>query len=381
MLFGRVAVVLAIGVGTVTCALPAAHAKTLTFGVIGSMTGAAAQYGLAAKEAFKICAEQVNAKGGLNVGGQHYDLKIAAYDDQQKPSQAVAAYQRLTTIDGARYIFVQNSPSTMAIKRSVESDKTLMLTAAFSPNAIDANTKYTIRIYMNGDNISPAFAKWLAAHLKERRIAMLNQNDETGWGFSKTMGKYYKQSGFTVVANELYERSLNDFSPLLTKVLADKPDLIDVGVTTPGTAGLIARQARELGYKGRFLQSGGGGWDAIVAAAGKKAAEGMITVLYADPENAAYAKIVAAYEKDVGQAPNAVLAPFYDSCTVLVRAIELAGDAKNTTKVDAAFAKALPMKSLQGDTLKWGHQQILNVDYIAEIKDGKPTIIGKIQGE
>jgi branched-chain amino acid transport system substrate-binding protein len=354
------------------------RAETLTIGYIGSLTGAAAQYGLAGQEGLKIFADKVNAKGGLDIGAKHYVLNVVPYDDQQKPAQAVAAYERLTTVDGANYVFVQNSPSTMAIKAKVESDKTLMLTAAFSPKAIDADTKYTIRLYMNGDNFVPIFVHWLKGHLKERRVATLNQNDETGWGYSQTTEKYFKENGFDVVTNQLYERSLSDFSPILTKILAEKPDLIDVGATTPGTAGLIVRQAHELGYKGRFIQTGGPGWATILAAAGKEATEGMITMIYGDPNNASYAEIAAAYQKTVGQVPNELLVSWYDAAGVLSKAMQIAGDVKDTTKVNAAFSKALPMKSLQGETLTWGHQQILTVNYIAEIKDGKPEIIGKI---
>ena len=360
------------------CNASSTRAETLTIGYIGSLTGAAAQYGLAGQEGLKIFAERVNAKGGFDLAGKNYVLKIVPYDDQQKPAQAVAAYERLTTIDGARYVFVQNSPATMAIKTKVESDKTLMLTAAFSPKAIDADTKYTIRIYMNGDNFVPIYVRWLRDHLKERRVATLNQNDETGWGYSQTTEKYLKENGFNVVANQLYERSLSDFSPVLTKILAEKPELIDVGATTPGTAGLIVRQAHELGYKGRFMQTGGPGWATILAAAGKEATEGMITMIYGDPNNPSYADIANSYQKAVGQVPNELLVSWFDAADVLLKAMQIAGDAKDTTKVNAAFAKALPAKSLQGETLNWGHQQILSVNYIAEIKDGKPVIIGKI---
>ena len=48
------------------------------------------------------------------------------------------------------------------------------------------------------------------------------------------------------------------------------------------------RQARELDYRGRFVQTGGAGWADVVATAGKEAAEGMVTMLYADPASPGY---------------------------------------------------------------------------------------------
>lgn len=355
-----------------------ARAENLTIGYIGSLTGGAAQYGLAGQEALLILADEVNAKGGLDVGGKHYDLKVVPYDDQQKAAQAVAAYERLTTVDGAHFIVVQNSPSTLAIKRNAESDKVIVMTAAFSPKAIDPDTKYTVRLYMNGDNFVPQLVEWFKGHLKERRVATLNQNDETGWGFSETVASYFKKNGFDVVVNQLYERQTSDFAPVLTKIIAANPELIDLGATTPGTAGLIVRQAHELGYKGRFIQTGGPGWDSVVKVAGKVASQNMVTMLYADPTNAAYAKLAQAYQKKVGQPPNELIVSFYDAGVALLESIKAAGDAKDTTKIMAAMPKVFPMKSLQGEKLTWGFQQILTVNYIAEIKDGKPSIIGKI---
>ena len=116
-----------------------------------------------------------------------------------------------------------------------------------------------------------------------------------------------------------------------------------------------------------------------MAAGGKDAVEGLITVLYADPQNAPYRGLVEAYKKNVGQDPNEIVVTFYDAAQVLLKAIQIAGDPSDTTKVAEAFHQALPMKSLQGDTLTLGQQQIMTVDYVAEIRNGEPTVLGKLQ--
>ncbi|TAL93175.1 MAG: hypothetical protein EPN73_22670 [Paraburkholderia sp.] len=179
-----------------------------------------------------------------------------------------------------------------------------------------------------------------------------------------------------MLSSELYERNQKDFAPVLTKLIGLKPDLMDVGRSPPATMGLIVRQARELGYKGRFVQTGGPGWNAVVSAADKPDAEGMITVLYADPKNQAYENLAKAYRKNVNQTPNEIIANFYDAGRMLLKAIQLAGDPNDTAKVAAAISKALPMRSLQGDILTAGHQQMMTVDYVGQIKDGTSSIVG-----
>ncbi|MDR5798136.1 ABC transporter substrate-binding protein [Caballeronia sp. LZ008] len=370
---------LALGITALTALCPVAQAESIKIGVVGALTGGPAEYGLAAREGARAVAEQINASGGIDINGKRYMVEVIAYDDQQKPAQAISAYIRLVNLDGVKYILLQSSASTLALRPNAERDKVVLLSAAFSPKIIDESTKYTFRIYQNGSNFVPSLISWMKSNLKERTVVSLNPNDETGWGQSDLTTKVFKENGFNVLSAELFERDQKDFAPVLTKLIAMKPELMDFGSTPPATAGLIVRQARELGFTGRFVQTGGPGWKAVVAASGTKATEGMVTVLYADPRNDAYLNLAKTYKGKVGQDPNEILVTFYDATRVLVKAMQTSGDPDDTTKVAAAFSKALPMTSLQGDTLTLGHQQIMTVDYVGVIKDGTPVVAGKLQ--
>jgi hypothetical protein len=154
----------------------------------------------------------------------------------------------------------------------------------------------------------------------------------------------------------------------------------------PSHAAIMIRQARELGYQGQIVKTGGPGWQEIVAGAGKEAAEGTIGILYANPNNENYRRISAEYKKSIGQDPNDMLLPIYDGFNVLLHAIQKAGAVDDTTKVAAAFAQALPMKSIQSEELtlggkaNWGsNQQIMTVNYIGIIKSGVPQVVGSVK--
>ena len=359
--------------------LGAAAAEQLKIGIITPLTGPGAQWGMAGKMAGEILAAEVNAKGGLEVGGKKHQVSFIAYDDQYKAAEAVAAYNRLVTQDGARYLMVATSAPTMAIRQNLEDDKIIGMTSAYVPAAITKDTRFMFRLYSTATDFLPAYVGWMRDNLKERRMATLNPNDETGWSQKQVTEKHYKDSGFELVGGELYERSVQDFAPIFTKMLAARPEVIDLGASSPATAGLIVRQAREFGFKGRFVQTGGAGWAAVVQAAGKEAAEGLVNVLYADPENPGYKKLVAEYKRIVGQEPNEIIAPYYDAFTVLLAAIQKAGDANDTTKVSAAFKSALPMKGLQGDEMTWEHQQIRTFNYVGVLANGVPVVKGKVK--
>jgi branched-chain amino acid transport system substrate-binding protein len=377
---------LALGLGLYASALPSASAETLKIGVIAPLSGPGAPWGMAMATGAKILASQYNAQGGLDVGGKKYQLEIVAYDDQYKTPEALSVYHRLVDQDGVKYLAIASGASTMAVRQNIEDDKIVGMTAGYSPNSIDADTKYIFRMYGIPADYYPPLYDWLRKNTTARRVAILNPNDETARAMSELSGSLLKQAGYDVLSNELYERSVKDFLPLLTKILGAKPDLIDLGATPPATSALLIRQAREFGYKGLFLIPGSTSWKEIVDTAGIAGAEGVITVLYVDPANEAYRRFAAQYVQMVGQEPNEALAPYSDGINVLIHAIQQSGTVNDASAFEAGFRRALPMDSIQGEKMTLGGKEKYGVDhqvnsvrYIGIIKEGKPEIVGKIQ--
>jgi branched-chain amino acid transport system substrate-binding protein len=364
--------------------LAGARAETLKIGVVASLTGGGAAWGMAVAEATRIVASEVNAKGGLDVGGKKYQIAVVAYDDQFKTADAVAAYNRLLNQDGVRYMVIQTSNGAMALKQNVEDDKVVVLTAGYGGKVVDSSNRYMFRYYSGPRDYMPAFIAWMKDNMKAGRIALINPNIEGGYEGAELANRLYKQNGFDVVDAQVYEMSQKDFQPQITKIISLNPNIIDIGSSAPATAGLIVRQARELGFKGQFVKTAGPGENEIVAAAGKEASEGLIGLLFADPANKGYQHIAAEYRKSVGQEPNEMLLPCYDGVNVLLRAIQKAGDVNDTAKVRNAFAQVLPTISVQGEELKLGgkdvygaDQEIVTVNYIGVIRNGEPVVIGK----
>jgi branched-chain amino acid transport system substrate-binding protein len=374
--------VLALLAASLTMSLAAA--QTLKIGVIAPLTGGGAPWGLAAAEGPRILAEEINAKGGLAVGTKKYKVEVIAYDDQYKAADAVAAYNRLVNQDGVKHMIVLGSAATMALKQQIEDDKVVVMTASYTGKALDKSSHYLFRLYSPPDDYIGSFVAWMKDNIKGKRIVIVNPNDETGWDQTQLAMRVFKANGFEVLGSELFERAQKDFQPMLTKIIAQKPDIVELGGTSPATAGLIIRQARELGYDKLFSKMGGAGPKDIVASAGAKAAEGTINMLYADPANEGYKRLAAAYRKARNQEPNEIIVSFYDGANVLLNAIQKAGTVDDTAKVAAAFSKALPMKSVQGDELTIGGKatygvdaQVMSVNYIGTIRNGEPVVLGK----
>jgi branched-chain amino acid transport system substrate-binding protein len=367
-------------------ALAVAQQPAIKVAGIFAMTGPAAELGASASEGIRYALDEVNKTGGLEVNGVKYRMELTVYDDQFKPAETVAAYTRARDKDHIGFMFDMISASHLAIKDMIESDNVFMSTSAISPKAIDKDVKHVVRIQGLVADYLPGVVKFVKDHVPGDRIVQFYPNDESGKFFADIGGKDMTKVGYKVIDTEFLERSATEFQSILTRVIALKPDVIDLGPTNSATDGLIVRQARELGYKNPFIVTGGNGAKGIADAAGNAVAEGIYHVLYADPNNPAYKTLADRYRAKFHSEPNGLIANFYDGAVALMKAIQIAGTPDDPDKVREAYAKAYPMKSVQGATLTFGGKDTLGVDaqvytvnYIAVMRNGQSVVVGTTQ--
>ena len=86
---------------------------------------------------------------------------------------------------------------------------------------------------------------------------------------------FIQKLGYAVVAKEFFERGVTEFNPILLRLMAQKPDAISVMASPAGSVGLIVKQARELGFKGRFVALHQIDSSVVARIAGKENTEGM----------------------------------------------------------------------------------------------------------
>jgi branched-chain amino acid transport system substrate-binding protein len=359
--------------------------ETLNIGVIADLTGAAALWGKSVQGGVELVAKEANARGGLKVGGKTYKLQVIAYDDQYQAAKAVTAANRLIDQDGVKFVFgTFSSAGALATKPIFEDRKVINFNGAYSKKVLDADTKYVYRAISTPTEFISPMLTWLRDKGPKglSKVALMNPNDEAGWDGQELQLGVYPKFNFTVVGKELYERSVKDFQPPLTRILAANPDLIELGTSPPVLAGLIVRQARDMGYKGQFIKDGGPGPHQIVAGAGKAAAEGVINYMYADEADPTYQRINADFKKQHGHDMDGMLISFYDSAKLLFAAIEKAGTVSDIDKVVAAIGQVMPFKSIAGGDIRLGGKETYGVDhqiytpiFIGVIRDGDPKVV------
>jgi branched-chain amino acid transport system substrate-binding protein len=148
----------------------------------------------------------------------------------------------------------------------------------------------------------------------------------------------FKELGGTVVDDQSYKDTDQDFKAQLTAIKAKGPEAIYV----PGYythVALIARQARELGLKVPLM--GGDGWDSPkLYEIGGKALEGSYFSNHYSPEDPSprIQDFVKAYQKRFGAVPDGLAATGYDAAKIAFDAMNRASDLSGPAIRDAIAA-------------------------------------------
>ena len=223
------------------CAEAQAQAP-IKIGASLSLTGTYGKIGIHQKEGYEVCADDLNAKGGL-LGRK---VEFVVYDDQSMPATGVRLYEKLITEDKVDAVMgPYSSPITEAVANVTEKYQKVMVTPLAATTSIfKKGRKYIFMV------ISPAdvYLEGLidtAAKRGLKTVAIVNEDTLFSKAAADGAAELAKKKGMQVVLKEAYPKGNTDFSALLTKIKALNADVI-AGATYFDDAVALTRQMREL---------------------------------------------------------------------------------------------------------------------------------------
>lgn len=319
-----------------------AHAETLKIGAIGPLSGGATSWGISLQRGMQMAIDEVIADGGLKVGGKTYEPKEIMYDDQYTAAGGRIAAQRLVNSDGVNFIIGPiGSPSVLSTIAVTTASHTLVLSDGFSRSILknDAKSPYNYRVMNSTVEFAPPMIKWYRQHNPNAKtVALIAPNDAVGQSVIPELQRFYKENGFTVWT-ELFDRGTKEFTPLLTRMMAQNVDLLDVNSNAPGEAGLLVKQARQAGFKGTIWQVGGPSVDEVMAIAGPFS-DGFISMNVFDFTDPSAQGFLKKYRAKYGDGVlNAQTPVWYNATRILFEAMRRAGTVTDVDKVRAALDK------------------------------------------
>lgn len=274
-----------------------AQPKKLTVGYMGALQGPGAQWGRTFERGCALAVEEVNAKGGITVGGANYTLEQKSYDHAYDPSRSVEIAKRMMKMDKVAWIICQGGTCAKPVIPFTEEAKVILMSGGTGTDImIFSKQNYTYRFITTCPEGNILTWQWVSKNHPEWKTTVeLQPDDASGWDvLADIRERILPKLGVKILAETFYRRGITDFYPILVKFLALKPDVFDLSVLPPADAGRVIKQAREMGYKGPFIYPIGASNAPTLEIAGAHA-EGLIfgssispTSGSATPEEKAY---------------------------------------------------------------------------------------------
>lgn len=363
----------------------AAGSEELKIGAVGTLSGGGTEWGLALQRGSTIAFDEINAAGGLKVAGKTYTYKLVMYDDQYTAQGGTTAATRLVNVDNVKFILGPiGSPPALGVVAVTNPAKVIALSNGYSPKILTPEGKYSFRMQIPTDYFAPGVARWLRqTHPQMKKVGIISPNDAVGQTLAPLHAQAYTQHGFEMVFDEKYDRGLKDFGPLITRMMAKGAELFELDGNAPGEAGLMVKQARQLGFKGVIIQTGGPGIEEVMRVAGAFA-EGFLSYDLFDPTDAALQSYVKGYHaKWDGPIPGLSVV-WYNAARVLHEAFKKAGSI-DVDKVRDALENLEGTPTVFGP-VRWGgkdrygiNHQLLHSFLISEVKDGKVGLKARVE--
>ena len=350
---------------------------TFKIGGIGPVTGAAAIYGQAVKNATELAINEVNEDGGIN----GYQVEFKFEDDENDAEKTLNAYNALK--DWGMNILVGTVTSTpcVAVANETAADNMFQLTPSGSATECVANPN-VFRVCFSDPNQGTASAQYIGENKLAKKVAVIyNSSDVYSSGIEATFVKEAANQGFEVVAEEAFTAdSKTDFSTQLQKAQSEGADLVFLPIYYT-EASIILNQANGMGYEPTFF--GCDGMDGILDVKNfdTSLAEGLmlLTPFVADADDEKTQAFVSKYKELYGDTPNQFGADAYDAIYAIKAAIEEAGVTPDMSVSDIGTALTeamtkISVDGLTGDGMTWeATGEVSKAPKAMVIKDGAYT--------
>jgi branched-chain amino acid transport system substrate-binding protein len=224
-----------------------AQETVVKLGHVGPVSGAQAHYGKDNENGARMAVEDLNAKGGVTIGGKKVKFELVAEDDAADPKQGTAAAQKLCDAKVAGVVGHLNSGTTIPASKVYNDCGIPHITpSATNPKLTEPAYKTTFRLLANDNALGAGLALHAAKNLKLKKVAVIDDRTAYGQGVAEVFKKTAQANGIQIVDEQYTTDKATDFMSILTSIKSKQPDGIFYGGMDP-QAGPMLRQMEQLG--------------------------------------------------------------------------------------------------------------------------------------
>ncbi len=316
----------------------------IKFAVADAQSGQLSSLGAWELKGAKLAVNEFNAAGGVN--GRKVELTV--FDTQGDPTTGTSIAQKVSSGGYTAMLGTAESAVTQAMNPILRAARIPSITSGQSPAIAELGSPFQ---FYNGPT-SVTYDETLADYLVKdkgfKTFAMISNNGGYGSGEHDAFRAALKDRGISPTDDKVVTTDQKDFSSILTSIRGKKPDVLFIGAEEV-EAGLIAKQARELGVDAVFAGAAPLSTPVYVQTAGTTIAEATIvsTPYLSNDETDASKAFAAAYKKAYGEDAELHGAKAYDGTQIFLEALKTTGGKGGQDLADAI--RATKHQGLLGD--------------------------------
>jgi len=310
----------------------------VSVGIVTSLTGPMAPPGKFQMNGFNLAAEEINAAGGVAVGGRKHMIDLKVYDTRANPAEGASAMQRLATVDKVPVVLGELHSGVAAAEAPVAQDYgiPLILTVPTGPSLTEQGNRFLFRVNASNDHLNLALVDFIQKQ-GWAPISFIAWNNDAGRGgvigMKKLLGD--AKSGYVGYFNV----GDVDFSSHVSNIRAANSRAVMLFMDEePGS--LAIKQLRDAGLKTQLIGTLAMGSDRFLNRLDAQRLDGMVQY-NAFPPNANTPRIRAfseRYRKKFGEEAHGFAAQSYDGLMMAAAAMQKAGTVRDGKAIREALA-------------------------------------------
>lgn len=310
----------------------------VTVGIVTSLSGPMAPPGQFQMNGFNLAAEEINAAGGVAVGGRKYMIDLKVYDTRANPAEGASAMQRLATVDKVPVVLGELHSGVAAAEAPVAQDYgiPLILTVPTGPSLTEQGNRFLFRVNASNDQLNLALADFIQKQ-GWQPVSFIAWNNDAGRGGVNGMRKLLGEAKSGYVG--YFNVGDVDFSSHVSNVRAANSRAVMLFMDEePGS--LAIKQLRDAGLKTQLIGTLAMGSDRFLKRLDAARLDGMVQY-NAFPPNASTPRIRAfseRYRKKYGEEAHGFAAQSYDGLMIAAAAMQKAGTVRDGKALREALA-------------------------------------------
>ena len=232
---------------------PTGEVKTLKMGLLAPLSGPPALWGVGLQQGAEWAVDKMNDRGGLKVGNTTYMVELVSCDNKYLASENAACATYFTFDEGVGFVLMLGPMGPVS---PIFHENKVWLASVTGDIPPSPELPYRVDAGTTAEAWTEAGLKQLTQwHPELKTIAIMDPQSVSGERWTKANKDIAPRHGLEVVASEFFPAGTQDFYPMLTKILADDPDVVTTSGSQAGEIALMTKQMRELGYQGWIYHS------------------------------------------------------------------------------------------------------------------------------